>query len=106
MFTKPLSSDLPSTIDEAVSILLTDLRLLDRTRLGSMTDEELDLVNQVVGYQITRDFRLWSGNELLLHECMEALDAMPDKAHCDPAMVIIHAMWEKLQKTHVLRVVK
>lgn len=69
MFTKPLSSDLPSSIDEAVSILLADLRLLDRTRLGSMTTEELNWVNKVVGLQITQDFRLWSGNEALLPEC-------------------------------------
>ena len=105
MFTKPLSSDLPSTIDEAVNILLADLRLLDRTRMGSMTTEELDWVNKIVGHQITRDFRLWSGNELLLHECLKAMadNGMPDG---DPTMVIIHAMWKKLQETHVLRLVR
>ena len=105
MFTKPLSSDLPSTIEEAVRILLDDLRLLDRTRLGSMTTEELNWVNKAVGLQITRDFRLWSGNELLLHECLEA---MPDagKEDADPSMVIINGMWKKLQETHVLRLVK
>ena len=105
MFTKPLSSDLPSTIDEAVSILLADLRLKDRTRLGAMTTEELDWINQAIGFQIIRDFRLWSGNELLLHAC---LNAMEDRGRedSDPAMVIIHALWKKLQQTHVLRLVK
>lgn len=105
MFTKPLSSDLPSTIDEAVSILLADLRLLDRTRMGAMTTEELTWVNQVVGLQITRDFRLWSGNELLLDACLKAL-AETDEDTADPTMAIINAMWEKLQHTHVLRLVK
>ncbi len=105
MFTKPLSSNLPSTIDEAVSMLLDDLRLLDRTRLGSMTNEELDWVNKIVGLQITRDFRLWSGNELLLHACMKAVEDT-GREDADPAMVIIHAMWKKLQETHVLRLVK
>ncbi|THB76422.1 MAG: hypothetical protein D3926_17700 [Desulfobacteraceae bacterium] len=105
MFTKPLSSDLPSTIDEAVNILLADLRLLDRTRMGSMTTEELDLVNQVVGLQITRDFRLWSGNELLLHACLKSMEDS-GREDADPAMAIIQAMWEKLQETHVLRLVK
>ena len=105
MFTKPLSSDLPSTIDEAVSILLNDLRLLDRTRLGSMTTEELNLVNKVVGLQITRDFRLWSGNELLLHACLNAMEDTGNK-DADPSMAIIHSMWKKLQETHVLRLVK
>ena len=105
MFTKPLSSDLPSTIEEAVSILLADLRLLDRTRLGSMTAEELNWVNKVVGLQITRDFRLWSGNELLLHACLNAMEDTGGE-DADPSMAIIHALWKKLQETHVLRLVK
>ncbi len=110
MFTKPLSSDLPSTIDEAVDILLADLRLVDRTRLGAMTKDELDWINKAVGLQITRDFRLWSGNELLLHACLQAMeDAVREGfggEDADPAMAIIHALWEKLQETHVLRLVK
>ncbi|MCG8687244.1 MAG: hypothetical protein MI892_20370 [Desulfobacterales bacterium] len=105
MYTKPLSSDLPSTIDEAVNILLSDLRLLDRTRMGSMTTEELNWVNKVVGLQITRDFRLWSGNELLLNACLKEVEDNGDK-DADPTMVIIQAMWKKLQETHVLRLVK
>lgn len=105
MFTNPLSSDLPSTIDEAVNILLDDLRLLDRTRMGAMTPEELDIVNKVVGLQITRDFRLWSGNELLLHACLKTMED-EGREEADPAMAIIQAMWKKLQETHVLRLVK
>ncbi len=73
--------------------------------MGSMADEELNLVNKVVGYQITKDFRLWSGNELLLHECLEAIEN-GDTDDADPTNVIIHAMWQKLQETHVLRLVK
>ena len=105
MFTRPLSSNLPSTIDEAVSVLLSDLRLIDRTRMGSMTTEELNIINKVVGLQIAKDFRLWSGNDLLLHACLEAIEDS-DGEDTDPTMVIIHAMWEKLQHTHVLRLVK
>jgi hypothetical protein len=105
MFTRPLSLDLPTTIDEAVAILLEDLRLLDRTLMGSMTPHELDAVNRVVGLQITRDFRLWSGNEMLLHQCLAALEETGTEDE-DPTMAIIRAMWEKLQETHVLRLVK
>ncbi|WP_300464087.1 hypothetical protein [Desulfobacula sp.] len=105
MFTKPLSSDLPSTIDEAVRILLDDLRLRDRTQLGSMTAEDLNLINKVVGLQITWDFRLWSGNGLLLHACLNAMEDT-GKEYADPTMAIVHSMWKKLQETHVLRLVK
>ena len=105
MFTRPLSSNLPTSVDAAVSTLLADLRLKDRTRLGSMSTEELNLVNQALGVQIARDFRLWSGNDLLLNACLEEMEDT-DKEDSDPSMVIIQAMWEKLQETHMLRVVK
>ncbi|WP_319525143.1 hypothetical protein [uncultured Desulfosarcina sp.] len=96
---------LPSTIDEAVDILLDDLPLLDRSRLACLTTEELDLINRMVGLQIARDFKLWSGNDDLLHECMAVIEQQGDK-DADPTMVIIRAMWAKLQETHVLRLVK
>ncbi len=96
---------MPSTIDEAVSILIADLTLIDRTRLGSMTTEQLHLVHNVVGLQIARDFRLWSGNDRLLHECLQAIEETGTDDD-DPTMVIVHAMWKKLQETHVLRLIK
>ena len=100
-----MSTELPLTIDEAVSMLLADLPLLDRTRLSSMTAEELDLINRVVGLQIAKDFRLWSGNDPLLHACLEAVDEY-DEDDADPTLVIVRSMWKKLQETHVLRLVK
>lgn len=105
MFPKPISSKLPFTIDEAVSMLLADLPLLDRTRLSAMTTEELGLVNKAVGLQIAKDFRLWSGNDPLLNECLKAVGDC-DEDDADPTMVIVRAMWQKLQETHVLRLVK
>ncbi len=86
-------------------MLLADLPLLDRTRLGAMTSEELNIINQAVGLQIASDFRLWGGNDALLNACLEALDHSEEDDD-DPTMVIIRAMWKKLQETHVLRVVK
>jgi hypothetical protein len=105
MFPKPMNTEVPLTIEEAVSMLLGDLPLLDRTRLGAMTTEELNLINKVVGLQIAKDFRLWSGNDPLLNACLEAIDEN-DADDADPTMVIVRAMWAKLQETHVLRLVK
>jgi hypothetical protein len=95
---------LPITIDDAVNILLDDLPLLDRTRLSAMKSDELDVINRLVGLQIARDFQLWSGNHALLYACLEAARGSGEEE--DPTLVIIRAMWEKLQQTHVLRVVK
>ena len=102
---KPMIKDLPVTIDEAVGMLLDDLPLLDRTRLGAMTDEELNLINEAVGLQIASEFRLWGGNDALLNDCLTAMDKN-DEHDVDPTMVIVRAMWKKLQETHVLRLVK
>jgi len=105
MFPKMIDLILPSTIAEAVDILLDDLPLQDRSRLACLSQEELDLINRVVGLQIARDFKLWSGNDDLLHDCMEAIEQQGDK-DADPTMVIVRAMWKKLQETHALRLVK
>lgn len=102
---KPMIKELPLTIDEAVSMLLDDLPLLDRTRLGAMTSEELNLINEAVGLQIASEFRLWGGNDALLNACLTAVDKS-EEGDADPTMVIVRAMWKKLQETHVLRLVK
>ena len=105
MFPKMIDIKLPSTIDEAVDILLDDLPLQDRSRLACLTPEELDLINRTVGLQIARDFKLWSGNDDLLRDCMTVVERTGDE-DADPTMVIVRAMWKKLQETHVLRLVK
>jgi hypothetical protein len=105
MFPKTIDIDLPRTIDEAVTILLADLPLMARTRLAKMTPEELDLFNHIVGLQIAKDFRLWSGNDALLQACMTATEATGDD-DLEPSKVIVRAMWQKLQETHVLRLVQ
>jgi hypothetical protein len=104
MFPKTVDIELPLTIDDAVNMLLDDLQLLDRTRLSVMTPDELDLINRLVGLHIARDFQLWSGNHSLLYACLEAARGLGEEA--DPTLVIVRAMWEKLQQTHVLRIVK
>jgi len=105
MFPKMTDLILPSTINEAVDILLDDLPLLDRSRLACVSAKELDLINRMVGLQIARDFKLWCGNNALLQDCMAVVEQTNDE-DADPTMVIVRAMWKKLQETHVLRRVK
>ena len=104
MFPKSMDVPLPQSVADAVDVLLGDLQVLDRTRLGAMDPDELDQVNRVVGLQIARDFRLWSGNDALLADCLALADT--EETTADPTMVIIHTMWRRLQETHVLRIVK
>ena len=104
MLPKPINIDLPLTIDEAVNTILNDLPLLDRTRLSAIKSDELWNIDREIGSQIAKDFRLCSGNDILLSECLAAAqqyDELPE-----PTLVILHAVWQKLQQTHVLRLVK
>jgi hypothetical protein len=104
MIPKSIGSELPLTIDEAVTTILNDLPLVDRTRLSAMETEELYLIDREVGSQIAEDFRLWSGNDILLSDCLAAAQQYDEPT--EPTLVIIHAVWQKLQRTHVLRLVK
>jgi hypothetical protein len=104
MIPKSIGVELPLTIDEAVSTILNDLSLLDRTKLSAMRSEALYLLDREVGSQLAKDFRLWSGNDILLADCLAA--AQQFKEPTEPTMIIIHAVWQKLQDTHVLRLVK
>ena len=71
----------------------------------TMTTEAPNLVNKVVGLQIAQDFLLWGGNHPLLNACLEAVEEY-DEDDADPTLVVVRAMWKKLQETHVLRLVK
>ena len=104
MIPKSIGIDLPFTIEEAVTTILNDLSLLERTRLSAMDSEELYLIDREVGAQLAKDFRLWSGNDILLADCLAASQQFDEPT--DPTLVIIHAVWQKLQETHVLRLVK
>ena len=104
MVPKSIAVEIPLTIDEAVTTILNDLPLLDRTRLSAMSSEELCLVDREVGPQIAKDFRLWNGNDILLSECLAATQQYNEPA--EPTLAILHAVWQKLQHTHVLRLVK
>ena len=104
MIPKLIGNELPLSIDEAVNTILNDLPLLDRTRLSAMKSEELCLIGREVGTQIEHDFRICSGNDILLADCLAAAQQYDEPP--DPTMVIIRAVWQKLQQTHVLRLVK
>jgi len=100
-----IDANLPLTVNEAVDTLLADLPLLERTHLAYLSEAELDVINRIVGLQIVKDFMLWSGNDSLLRDCLDAIDDESDDA-LDPTMVIVRATWQKLQDSHVLRLVK
>ena len=96
---------LPKTIHEAVDRLMSELPLKDKVVIANMTYAELVDLNSNLGAYIRNAFRLWSGNFELLESCKFAVK---DKAiDVDGAsFAIIDNLWERLRKTHKLKVIK
>jgi hypothetical protein len=96
---------LPQSVAEAVSRLMTEMSLKDRTTLANMTAGELAKLNFSLGAFIRNEFGIWSGNDNLLASCREVSGdpALPRK---EAATVIIRKLWEELRRTHKLRIVK
>jgi len=90
---------LPRTVEEAVDVLISDLTTQQMDAMGHMSEDEFDaLCRQLVPY-LDHDFRLWSGNDPLLMDCM---DSVPDAAGTDPMRIIMEHMRERLSADHGL----
>ena len=96
---------LPRSISEAVSRLLTDMSLKDRTTMANMTADELTNLNFTLGSYIRNAFGIWSGNEQLFEAC-RATSGNPALPRKEAATVIIGELWKELRRTHKLRIVK
>ena len=81
----------PKTVDEAVTRLLGDIKGGDKARVRDTKKEDLILFHHGWGTGIRNEFGLWRGNTNLLADCHAQ---HPD----DASMVIIKAVWQKLQK--------
>jgi hypothetical protein len=95
----------PKSVSEAVDRLVANLNLKDKTRISGMQPLDLDELHLTLGMYIRDNFGLWTGNYALIRSCMQLLGAkniIPDEA----SAIIVKSLWEKLQKTHKLRVVK
>jgi hypothetical protein len=95
----------PETVDQAVTRLIAELPLKDKTRMSGMTEGELDRLHPSLAQYIATNYRLAFDNAALLASCRKAGgDSTMDS---DAAVrVIIRGLWERLRQTHRLRRVK
>lgn len=108
METKPPRSGIsntPQSLDDAVSTLIRELPLKDRTTISNMTERELVSLHSTLGRYILSWFHLWGKNESLLNDCSN-YEGKPFLDETEAANVIIRALWKDLKKTHSLRVIK
>jgi hypothetical protein len=96
---------LPKTVNQAVDILLSKMALKDKVIIANMTYGELVELNLNLGAYIKNIFRIWSGNNELMESCRFV--TKDKKLNEDGAcFAIIETLWERLRKTHKIRVVK
>jgi len=97
--------NIPQTVDQAVYKLLGKLSLRDKTMMANIPEENLDDLYHSLEVYIRNEFSLWLSNEVLLDSCRSASDKKDFNEH-SASLVIIKALWRKLQTTNVLRIVK
>lgn len=81
----------PATLDEAVDQIVSGLSDEDKARVRGTPREDLIMFHHGWGTGIRNSYGLWGGNNALLESCG---GGHPD----DASMVIIEAVWERLQK--------
>ena len=81
----------PRTLDEAVRRIIDDMGDAGRKMVRDTKKEKLILFRHGWGTGIRNEFGLWRGNTNLLADCHAE---HPD----DASMVIIEAVWQRLQK--------
>ena len=86
---------LPSTVDEAVNILISDLTTQQMSAMGKMTDDEFDRLCSELVPHLQHDFRLWEGNERLLSSCFER--KTESFATTDPMRIIMESLRSRLR---------
>jgi hypothetical protein len=91
----------PQSVDEAVDMLHANMGLNDEILLATMREENLIDVHFALGYHIRHEFGLWTGNDALLESCR--IISGDNNLHVDDAsMLIVRALWEKVQKSNIL----
>ena len=99
------SDNPPQTVAEAVTRLISEMALKDKTTIANMDESELIKLNSHLGRHILEGFGLWSGNEKLVESCL-ALADYPLQNEDDAVNFIIKKLWQELKATHRLRIIK
>jgi hypothetical protein len=94
----------PETLDEAVDRLMSKMSLKDLNTVANMTEDDLINLHFTVGMWIRNNF-VYPRNVKLLESCRE-VSGQKSLHWAQMHMVILHALWKKLQETHKLKVVK
>jgi len=95
-----------NTVDQVVDEIIADLTLAERVGTADLDEDELRVLELALGKYIRyRLDQLDVGvNKKLMKDCLSKSGESLDEV--DAATVIIRELWNRLQETHRLRVVK
>jgi putative molybdenum carrier protein len=94
----------PASVDEAVGQLIVDMPLKVRVSIANMEKEDLESLNSTLGVSIQNRILIKDVDGKLFASCL----SVSGKDKLDgggAAFVIIEKLWEKLQKTHRMRII-
>jgi hypothetical protein len=95
----------PRTVDEAVDRLMSLLDSRDKLKIANMKlDDGIGFEADLHRY-FKNAFNVWHGNKNLLADC-RFVSEKPIRSENEAEFVIIKALWERLRKTHGLRIVR
>ena len=95
----------PQTFGQAADKLLSKLSLRDKTMIANIPEENLIDLYQALEVYMRNEVRLWLTSEVLLESCRSA-SGKNDLSEHNASLIIIKTLWNKLQQTNVLRIVK
>ena len=95
----------PRTVDQALTRLLSDLSLRDKTKIAKLKEEELVSLYFSLGEYVRNAFGLWSGNRELMESC-RTLSGMNELQEDDASAFIVKEFLKRVHETYRLRVVK
>lgn len=90
------NKNIPTTIIEAVNILLSELPIESKQQIKDSSEDDLINFHIGLGMTIRNIFGLWQKDSKLYENCRE-LSGDPNLHVDDASGIILKALWERLQ---------
>ena len=95
---------MPTSVDEAVSQIIVDMPLKELVNIANMKRDALESFNSTPGLSIQNRILKNDFYGKLFTSCLRA-SGKEKLSRSGAAFIIIEKLWEKLQKTHKMRII-
>ena len=98
--------NIPKTVDAVVEVIISEMTLAERVGTADLDENEFCVLKLTLGkfIQYKLDQLDVDVNKVLMKDCLSKSRETLNEV--DAATVIIRELWNRLQETHKLRVVK